>query len=317
MAQAAEPEPQAEFFIVMNEGSGASEKDEVRRTIVAELERAGRAHRFVPVEPGDIVQSCQRAGRLAKEQGGILVAAGGDGTINCAAQAAFAHDCPLGVIAQGTFNLFAREHGLSLDPAEATRMLLNARPEPVQVGLVNERVFLVNASVGLYPKLLADREEVKHRLGRKRWIAMLSALKTLMEWRVQLVLDTEIDGRLAKLRTPSLFLGNNRVQLERVGIQDDVVAQVGQGRLACLMVRPMGWLGKLRMLATAALGIMGEQQVHSMAVRDLTVGRRHARRMKVATDGEVLWMEFPLRFTVASRPLRVMLPPVEERLPPK
>jgi diacylglycerol kinase family enzyme len=318
LATATEPGPQPAFFIVMNQGSGASGKDEVRRTIEEELQRAGRAHRFVPVEPGDIVQSCQRAARLAKEEGGIVVAAGGDGTINCAAQAAYAQDCPLGVIAQGTFNLFAREHGLSLDPGEATRMLLNAQPEPVQVGLANGRVFLVNASVGLYPKLLADREEVKHKLGRRRWIAMLAALKTLMEWRLQMVLDTEMDGRLAKLRTASLFLGNNRVQLQRLGIQDYVVDQVGEGRLACLLMPPMGWWAKLRMLATAALGTMGEErQVQCFPLRDLTVGARHARRLKVATDGEVQWMQLPLRFTVAPRPLRVMLPPVEERLPPK
>src|SRR5690606_26728718 len=118
-----------------------------------------------PVGPGEVVQACRRAARLAQEEGGVMVAAGGDGTINAAAQAALAHDCPLGLIAQGTFNLFARELGLPLEAAEATRALLRAQPEPVQVCLVNEKVFLVNASVGLYPQLLADREKVKQKLG--------------------------------------------------------------------------------------------------------------------------------------------------------
>lgn len=308
----------SELFIVMNQGSGKSEKDEVRLVIEQELQQAGRRHRFVPVEPGQIVQACQEAARQAKDVGGIIVGAGGDGTINCAAQAAFANDCPLGIIAQGTFNLFARDLGLPLDPAEATRMLLRARPEPVQVGLANERIFLVNASVGLYPKLLADREEVKSRLGRRRWIAMLAALKSLMEWRLQLVLDAEMDGELARLRTASLFLGNNKVQLSRLGIQDYVVQQVGEGRIACLLVPPMRWWSKLRMIAAAAFGTMGdERQVQSFPMRSLTVSARNARRLKVATDGEVQWMQLPLRFTVAPRPLQVMLPAPEERLPPK
>jgi diacylglycerol kinase family enzyme len=149
--------PEGEFFIVMNQRSGAAEKDEVREAVEAELKKAGRRYRFVPVQPGQIQQACQEAARLAQETGGVMVASGGDGTINAAAQAALAQDCPLGLIAQGTFNLFARELGLSLDAAEATRFLLRARPEPVQVCLVNEHVFLVNGSVGLYPKLLADR----------------------------------------------------------------------------------------------------------------------------------------------------------------
>jgi diacylglycerol kinase family enzyme len=311
-------QPDAELFIVMNRGSGAAEKDEVRAAITAELERAGRKHRFVPIAPGQIVQACQEAARLAAEHHGVLVAAGGDGTINCAAQAALTHDCPLGVIAQGTFNLFARQHGLPLEAAEATRALLAAAPEPVQVGWVNQRTFLVNASVGLYPKLLADREEVKQKLGRRRWIAMLAALKTLLEWRLQLVLDAELDGRLTQLRTASVFVCNNQLQLQRIGVEDEVVAQVGEGRLAGLLLPVVGTWAKLRMVLAAALGrLAADREICSFTLRTLTVAARNARRLKVATDGEVQWMQLPLRFTVAPRPLHVMLPPPEQRLPAK
>ena len=311
------PAPDGEFFIVMNQRSGAGEKDELREAVEAALKEAGRRYRFVPVEPGDVVRACQEAARLAKEEGGVMVASGGDGTINAAAQAALAQDCPLGLIAQGTFNLFARDLGLSLDAGEAVRALLRSEPEPVQVCLVNEKIFLVNASVGLYPKLLADREDLKQRLGRRRWIAMLSALKSLLEWRLQLVLDAEVDGELVKLRTANVFLCNNRVQLERLGIQEYIVDQVGEGRMACLLLPMMRWWQKLRMVAAAAFGKLGEErQLQSFPLRSLTVGGK-ARRLKVATDGEVQWMQSPVRFTVSPRPLRVMLPPVEERLPPK
>ncbi|MBL0424532.1 diacylglycerol/lipid kinase family protein [Ramlibacter alkalitolerans] len=310
--------PDAELFIVMNRGSGKNEKDEVRAAIAAQLEAAGRPHRFVPVAPGEILQACQEAARLAREHGGILVAAGGDGTMNCAAQAALAQDCPMGVVAQGTFNLFARQLGLPLDAGEAARALLNARPEPVQVGWVNQRTFLVNASVGLYPKLLADREIAKQKLGRRRWIAMLAALKSLLEWRAQLVLDTELDGHLRQMRTASVFVCNNRLQLQRVGIEEEVVAQVGEGRLAGLLVRGTSAWAKLRMLVAAAFGkLAAEPEIDSFTLRTLTVGARHVRRLKVATDGEITWMQVPLRFTVAPRPLQVMLPPPDQRLPVK
>ena len=315
---AAAVRPDAEWFIVMNRGSGASEKDQVRETVEAELRAAGRRHRFVPLAPGEIVAGCQEAARLASEQGGILVAAGGDGTINCAAQAALAHDCPLGLIPQGTFNLFARQLGLPLEPAAATQALLRATPEAVQVGWANQRVFLVNASLGLYPKLLADRELVKQKLGRRRWIAMLAALKSMLEWRLQLTLDVEMDGEVRQLRTASVFVCNNRLQLQRVGIPGEVVRQVGEGRLACVFVRPLDTWAKLRTLAAAAFGRLGdEREIDAVALRSLTVGARHARRLKVATDGEVLWMQLPVRLTVAPRPLYVMLPPVQERLPPE
>lgn len=315
-AAAARPAPDAELFIIMNRSSGASGKDEVREAVEQVLTEAGRRFRFVPVEPDNVVKACVEAARQARACGGVVVASGGDGTINAAAQAALTHDCPLGLIAQGTFNLFARDLGLPLDAAEATRALLRAQPEPVQVCLVNERVFLVNASVGLYPKLLADREEVKQKLGRRRWIAMLSALKSLLEWRSRLSLDAEMDGELTKLRTASVFLCNNRVQLARVGIQDFVVEQVGAGRMACLLLPMMPWWSKLGMVAAAAFGRLGDQRsLQSFPLRSLTVGSRNARRLRVATDGEVQWMQTPVRFTVAPQPLYVMLPPEEERLP--
>ena len=314
----AEPKATGEWFIVMNRGSGAEEKDEARQAIETELAQAGRSYRFVPVGQRGIVAACQEAGRLAAEHGGILVAAGGDGTINCAAQAALSCGCPLGLIPQGTFNLFARQLGMPLDPAAATRALLRGAPEPQQVGLVNQRVFLVNASVGLYPKLLADREVAKKKLGRRRVVAMLAALKSMLEWRLQLVLDAEIDGDPMQLRTASVFLCNNRLQLQRLGIAPEVVEQVGAGRLACLLVPRMGVWAKLRMLAGAAFGKLGEdRELRSLPLRSLGCASRFARRLKVATDGEVQWMQLPLRFTVAPRALQVMVPPPDERLPPQ
>lgn len=308
---------QPELFIVLNPGSGAGDKEEIRTAIEGELRAGGRAYRFITLE-GGIVQACRQAARLAREQGAVLVAAGGDGTLNCVAQQAMLHGCTIGVIPLGTFNLFAREHGLPLEPAAAARALLQSRPEPVQAGLVNERVFLVNASVGLYPKLLADREQVKQKLGRKRWIAMLAGLVTLFEWRLQLRLDADLDGHLTQVRTPSLFVCNNQLQLRRLGIADEVVDKVGQGRLAGLVARTITVGAKLRLLWRGLRGTLGEtRELQSFNLRALTVGTRNARRLKVATDGEVLWMDLPLRFAVAPTPLQLLLPPQDQRLPPQ
>jgi len=299
----------AELLIVLNLRSGAQEKDAVRAAIEQVLLAAGRRFRFIPVQPGEILSACGEAAREAARHGGALVAVGGDGTLNAAAQAAHAADCPLGVIAQGTFNLFARELGLPLDAADAARALVDAREVKVQVGQVNQHLFLVNASVGLYPKLLEDREAAKHRLGRRRWIAAVAGLVTLLEWRLQLRLDAECDGVLTKIRTPSLFVGNNRTQLEAVGLDPELVAHVGRGWLAGVIARPLSFGAKLRLVWQALRGRLGAaRDIDSLGLRSLVVFARGARRLKVSTDGEVQWMEQPLRFAVAPRPLRVLVP---------
>jgi diacylglycerol kinase family enzyme len=109
-------------------------------------------------DPGRLQDIAAEAVERAQRNSGIVVAAGGDGTLNAVAQIALESDSKFGVIPQGTFNYFGRTHGISSDAAEAARGLLSARVQPVQVGLVNGNVFLVNASLGLYPKSLEDRE---------------------------------------------------------------------------------------------------------------------------------------------------------------
>jgi len=316
---AADPSTAAEWFIVMSPGSGAETAGEKREAIRQPLQAAGRRHRFVEIADGGIVAACDRAARMAAENGGVLVAAGGDGTVGSAAQAALRHDCPLAVVPMGTFNLFAREHGMPLEPAEAIRALLAGQVEPVQAGLVNARAFLVNASIGLYPQLLEDREAAKKQIGqRRRWIALAAGLVSLFQWRRRLTLDAEVDGRVTRLRTPSLFVCNSRLQLRRVGIDEALVSAAGKGRMVALVAHRLGAWDKFRLLLRGLAGKLGDApQLDSFRVRSLDVAVPFARRIKVATDGEVQWMTLPLRFSVSPRSLRLVVPPPELRKAPE
>ncbi|MGC4115265.1 MAG: diacylglycerol kinase family protein [Myxococcales bacterium] len=141
------------FFIVLNAGSGSDDAQAVRETIEHAFLDAGRQHTLLLVDqPGKLAEQARRAVYQARATNGVVVAAGGDGTINTVAQAALEHGLPFGVIPQGTFNYFSRTHGIPSDVEEAVQVLLQAPPQPVQVGLVNDHVFLVNASLGLYPR---------------------------------------------------------------------------------------------------------------------------------------------------------------------
>ena len=97
----------------------------------------------------------------AQASGGVVVALGGDGTINTVAAAANRAQVAMGVVARGTFNLFAGQQGLAEDPRQALNDIVDALDQawlrPVQLGLVNGQPFLVNASLGVYPELLQDR----------------------------------------------------------------------------------------------------------------------------------------------------------------
>jgi len=304
------------LFVLINPGSGQHDGASTREALARIFGEAGRACHFIQAPAGALEDAAQRAASQAATRSGVLVAVGGDGTINAAAAAALRAGCPLGVLPQGTFNYFGRVHGIPQDLEAAARALLRAQPEAVQVGEVNGKPFLVNASLGLYPQLLQDREAFKQRFGRRRWVAVLAGLVTLFEWRRQLVLEIEEGGERRVVVTPTLFVGNNRLQLERTGIAQEVAAPVGQGCLAAVLARPIGSWAMLGLLLRGAFGRLGDaDQVDSFPLRSLTVRMPGRKRAKLAADGEVGVAALPLQFRVAPVPLQLMLPVQEDRVP--
>ena len=246
----------------------------------------------------------------ARAVGGVVVAAGGDGTVNAVAQATLGSGLAFGVLPQGTFNYFSRTHGIPGDTAEALQVLLTEQPRPAQVGLVNDRIFLVNASMGLYAELLQDREDYKARYGRSRLIAFFAGLLTVMRGHRSWNLRMAWRGQERDLRTPTLFVGNNPLQLLQVGIEHADAPENGQ--LAAVALKPVGVLAMPGLLVRGALGRLGgADEVLSFPFESMTVkaSRSHGpRRVKVATDGEIAWAEMPLLFRVSPEPLWLVRP---------
>jgi diacylglycerol kinase family enzyme len=302
--------PDAPFYIVLNSSSGHSDTDKTSDAISKVLGAAGRVHEVLKVEdPGRLQDVAAEAVERAQRNSGIVVAAGGDGTLNAVAQIALESDSKFGVIPQGTFNYFGRTHGISSDAAEAARGLLSARVQPVQVGLVNGNVFLVNASLGLYPQSLEDREEQKQRHGRHRLVAAWAGLVTIFRDYQPMLIKLEHEGRTHELRTLTLFVGNNRLQLEQIGIDESDALE--DGKLAAIVLAPVSTSTLLGLVARGAMGKLGEARgVRHFSFTSITVkpSSRAVGRIKIATDGETKWMRTPIEFTVAPKQLLLMKP---------
>jgi diacylglycerol kinase family enzyme len=298
----------APLIFVINAASGQHDADATRLAIEQELAAAGRTGELLQARPHELALIAKDAAAAAIAQRTAVVAVGGDGTINAVAQAAHAQGCAMGVVPQGTFNYFARTHGLPTDAAEATRALLRHPARPVQVGMINEHVFLVNASLGLYPELLEDRESYKARFGRSRLVALVSTVMTLLGAHRQLHLRIERGNDVRDVVTPTLFVGNNRLQLEQVGLAE--AAAIEQGSIAAVMLRPISMLSMFGLLFRGAMGTLGEaDSVESFQFRRILVKLRPAfgsRMIKVAFDGEVSRMRPPLEFRVSDKPLYVL-----------
>lgn len=301
----------APLFVVLNVGSGTGNAAAVRAIIETACAAAGRELHLMSVgDPRRLASIAAEAVRRAQGCGGVVVAAGGDGTINAVAQAVLGSGCAFGVLPQGTFNYFSRTHDIPFDTAQALQVLLHEQPQDVQVGLVNDRVFLVNASLGLYPKLLEERENWKHHLGRNRVVAFAAAFATLMGGHRSLRLQIAAQGKSRKLRTPTLFVGNNALQLQQLGFS--LARDIDNGELAAIVLKPVRRLAMLGLLLRGALGQLGtSERVLSFPFRSLVVNPAwplRTQKVKVATDGEITWLQLPLEFRVAPQPLRLIRP---------
>ena len=300
----------ARLVFIVNASSGNNAPEDKRAAIEAALAEAGREGELRFTCPADLAQAADQAALTALHRHSAVVAVGGDGTISAVAQAAHAHGCAMGLVPQGTFNYFARTHGLPEDAAEATRVLLRGAPVPVQVGVVNEQLFLVNASLGLYPEMLKDREAFTARFGRHRLVVLFASATTLLRTYRPLRLSIRCEGAVREITTPTLFVGNNRLQLERLGLPEAEAPDTGQ--VAAVMLRPIGTLAMLGLMLRGALGTLGEAdtierfEFTQMQVRPRLLPGRHS--IRVAMDGEVRRLRVPLDIGRSLRPLFLIKP---------
>jgi diacylglycerol kinase family enzyme len=307
-------DPAAPLQFVLNAAAGSNDADTRRDVIESVLQAHGRRADLHFCNPAELPRVAREAATRALSTHTAVVAVGGDGTLNTVGQAAHAMGCIMGVVPQGTFNYFARTHGIPADLADAVRLLLRAAPAPVQVAGINDRVFLVNASLGLYPDLLEDREAYKARFGRSRWVAFMAGCATLLRAQRKLRLRIETGGSARDVQTLTLFVGNNRLQLEQLGAQpqDTLRGTPGHGSLAAVVLRPIGTLQMLSLMLQGAMGRLGEAAgVESFEFDHLVVKPTLPQRrsgVKVAFDGEVTRMRAPLDIRVHVKPLYLLKP---------
>ena len=266
--------------------------------------------------PCDIVsaqtpsQVIEAAGKAAKSRHDVVIAGGGDGTINAVAGELVGSGKRLGVLPLGTFNYFARELGVPMDVEAAFRTCFEGETRPVTVGEVNGRIFLNNASIGLYPVILAVREHQYHRWGRTRFLAYWSVLTALLRLRVNMKLTITSDSDRHIVRTPLLFVARNALQLEEFQVPG--VRCVTEDGFSVYALRSMS---KPALLRVAWHALAGKLQPHydfeMVCTNALRVESRRMLRT-VAIDGERVKMLAPLEFRVQKAALSVLVPKKRE-----
>lgn len=231
----------------------------------------------------------------------LVVAGGGDGSLNTIAGRLVGTEVAMGVLPVGTRNHFAKALGLPLGWPEAVDLIVRARPRGVDVGEVNGRLFLNNASVGLYPRFVHERGDCPHGGVRGLWLRTAAMMRAIA---AQPVLDARLslEGEAVTLRTRAVVVSNAPYALggwklaHRAGLEAGVLAFYavpGEGRIA---------LG--RALWAARRG----EAAPAIWVRQAPAGTLEVPGLTtLALDGECLPMSGPLAFRCRPGALRVLL----------
>jgi diacylglycerol kinase family enzyme len=288
---------------VLNDSSGTGECTPKARQLEQIFAEAGRDAKVTVAQSGDRLRQAMEA--AVRDGCEVLVAGGGDGTINTAASLLVGRDIPLGVLPLGTLNHFAKDLGIPLDLAEAASVVLGGALCSVDVGEVNGRVFVNNSSLGVYPAIVRLRERYQES-GLGKWVAALWASLVVLRRHPFLAVRLLVKEQASVRRTPFVFIGNNEYRMAglRAGARESLV----NGHLAVYVLNAERRAGLLRLAGKVLLkGAEKTQELDLIMAQSVTIETRRPRP-QVALDGEVVPLSSPLSYRIRPASLRVYVP---------
>src|SRR6478736_4697656 len=294
----------APIIVLLNRGGGAVAADpKISDKVREAFESAGLEAKIELIAGGDCAVRCKAASERGDD---LLVIGGGDGTISAAASALVGSETMLGILPLGTLNHFARDLGIPTDLEEAAKLIAARKDRQVDVAEMNERIFINNSAIGLYPLMVLDRDLQRKRLGRSKRLAMVVAtLRTLVRFGHQRLTLTVNDEK-AGIDTPLLFVGNNdyRIDLGAAGQRESVE----DGRLSVFVMRKKTRRGLIASSIRALFNrARSDDMVQLEGVERLRVASRSST-LAVSLDGEVVRSAPPLDYKIRKKALRVIAP---------
>jgi diacylglycerol kinase family enzyme len=237
----------------------------------------------------------------------LVIVGGGDGSISAAASAFAGTETKLGILPLGTLNHFARDLDIPTDLDEAARLIASGSERRVDIGEMNERIFINNSAIGIYPLMVIDRDLQRKRLGRSKRLAMIVAsLRALWRFNHHRLTLTVNEERTGRVDTPLLFVGNNdyRIDIGAPGRRE----RMDKGELSVLVMRKKTRRGLLAASLRALFGrSRGDDMVRVDGVERLRVSSER-QHLAVSLDGEVVSAQAPLDYKIRKCALRVIAP---------
>ncbi len=293
------PRPRAR--LVLNPVAGQSYRLADLDDTIGYLVRQGWELSLVETQSSDEAMGLAR--QAAVDGMDLVIAIGGDGTVNEVVNGLAGTPTALAVIPMGSGNVWVREQGLPPEPLEAAHALAHGQIRSVDLGLAGSRYFLLMASVGFDAAVVkALSDEAKQALWPLGYLlkGITVAIDFAGEETVITVDDREVGGE-----TVLVVIGNTR--LYGAFAQITPHASIDDGLLDVCILHGKGGLPLISLFALGALlqrpDMVGN--VDSYRAREVTISSQTP--LFVQTDGEPIGTT-PMTFRAVPRALRVLVP---------
>lgn len=235
------------------------------------------------------------------EADGVVVA-GGDGTVNAAADALIACGRPVGLLPLGTANDLALTLGIPADPVATAAVISDGATRTVDVGRANGHAFLNVASIGLSVKI-AERQDPARKQQWRALSYIITTLQVLGE-ADRFAARITCDGRSVDVEAYQIAVGNGVHYGGGLTVAED--AAIDDGMLDVYAIEAES-LAEVVGLAPALLAGTQGRRAGVTALRGRRVRIETARPMSVNTDGEVT-TETPVELSVDRAALTFFAP---------
>jgi diacylglycerol kinase family enzyme len=306
--------PKKRMLVIVNPYA-TTVSDRLRNLVVYALESRYAVQAVDTEKRGHATQICREA---AQEGYDVVVAFGGDGTVNEAANGLAGSDTPLSCLPGGATNVYCRTLGIPGDVVDATEHLLRMaddfHPRRADLGIVNDRHFTFSSGVGLDASVVERVDAHPYRKARfGEWYYTYAAISTFNKRylvkppHVRVSIGaTELEGVTVIVQNsdPYTYFGRRPIRIAQgSGLETGTLGVTVLRRATPMELPTVLW----RAFSGKAATVARHRQIEAFTdVPEATVEALDDRPFPVQVDGDYIGSFASVKYGVAPAALAVV-----------
>lgn len=239
-----------------------------------------------------------------------ILIAGGDGSAVSAAEVLLQYDRPFGILPLGTMNLFAQDLNIDVQIEKAIAAYAEScRQDMVDIGLVNEQIFLCSAIIGSLTQGSIKRERMRKNQSVRTWSDLIATVTKSIALNEHQDIALEINEERIEITSGTVVVSINSYIANPERPSDRIKrSSLNNGKLGVYIASPKNIAENLRLLFHVLKGNwQDDDSIATCETNELTLWTKE-KEIMLTLDGEPVLSQIPMRFKAENKVLPVLVP---------